>query len=350
MSAGKGLLQVQNLSVSFPAAPSPSGKAQPGTSHTNRSGRSKKAPPRVVVDNISFELAAGEVLGIVGESGSGKSLTALSVLKLVDEPGEISSGQILFDGEDVLTLRRTALQRLRGAEVGMIFQEPMRSLNPVFTIGRQLIETIRAHQSVSRREAHQLSVEWLARVELPDPERVMRAYPHELSGGMLQRAMIAIALCCNPRLLIADEPTTALDVTIQAQILDLLLDLRDETGMAILFITHDLGVIAEVADSVLVMYDGQIVERADVFALFDRPRHPYTEALLSARPLPGQRLDRLPIISAEVRQLASRAGGLLSREGTNQEQTDQGLSGSKGVVPEASDSGRQKSIRGRTSR
>ncbi|WP_052663546.1 ABC transporter ATP-binding protein [Psychromicrobium lacuslunae] len=301
MSAKNSLLQVQNLSISFPAAPS---QASPG-----QRSRARTAASRLVVDDISFEVAAGEVLGIVGESGSGKSLTALSVLKLVDEPGEISAGRILFDGDDVLSMRRTALQRLRGAEVGMIFQEPMRSLNPVFTIGRQLIETVRAHQSVSRREAHQLSVDWLARVGLPDPARVMRAYPHELSGGMLQRTMIAIALCCNPRLLIADEPTTALDVTIQAQILDLLLELRDETGMAILFITHDLGVIAEVADSVLVMYDGQIVERANVFALFDRPQHPYTEALLSARPLAGQRLERLPVISAEVRQLASRAAG-----------------------------------------
>ncbi|QAY61756.1 ABC transporter ATP-binding protein [Microbacterium protaetiae] len=278
------LVRVEDLTVRFPS----------GGGH------------RVVVDGIGFEIEAGQVVSIVGESGSGKSLTALSLLKLVDEPGEISGGRVLFDGNDVLTLRRTALQRVRGGEVGMIFQEPMRSLNPVFTIGRQLIETIRAHESVSRSQAYERSVEWLKRVGLPDPDRIMGSYPHELSGGMLQRAMIAVALCCDPKLLIADEPTTALDVTIQAQIIDLILDLRDETGMAVLFITHDLGVVAEVADVVLVMYDGQIIERGDVFTVFERPQHPYTDALLRARPMPGARLDRLPIISDEVRRMASR--------------------------------------------
>ncbi|MGN7978035.1 ABC transporter ATP-binding protein [Microbacterium sp. 22195] len=260
---------------------------------------------RTVVDDVSFEVHAGEVLGIVGESGSGKSITSLSLLNLVDDPGEIVSGRVLLDGEDVLTMRGTALQRVRGAEIGMIFQEPMRSLNPVFTIGKQLIETIRAHEDVKPADAYDRSVDWLRRVGLPNPERVMRSYPHEMSGGMLQRAMIAVALCCRPRLLIADEPTTALDVTIQAQIIDLLLDLRDETGMAMLFITHDLGVIAEVADSVLVMYGGHVVERGDVFSLFDDPQHPYTDALLKARPMPGQRLDRLPTISDEVRRIAA---------------------------------------------
>jgi ABC-type dipeptide/oligopeptide/nickel transport system ATPase component len=260
---------------------------------------------RTVVDDVSFEVHAGEVLGIVGESGSGKSITSLSLLNLVDDPGEIVSGRVLLDGADVLKMRGTALQRVRGAEIGMIFQEPMRSLNPVFTIGKQLIETIRAHEDVKPADAYDRSVDWLRRVGLPNPERVMRSYPHEMSGGMLQRAMIAVALCCRPRLLIADEPTTALDVTIQAQILDLLLDLRDETGMAMLFITHDLGVIAEVADSVLVMYGGHVVERGDVFSLFDHPQHPYTDALLKARPMPGQRLDRLPTISDEVRRIAA---------------------------------------------
>ena len=260
---------------------------------------------RTVVDDVSFEVHAGEVLGIVGESGSGKSITSLSLLNLVDDPGEIVSGRVLLDGADVLKMRGTALQRVRGAEIGMIFQEPMRSLNPVFTIGKQLIETIRAHEDVKPVDAYDRSVDWLRRVGLPNPERVMRSYPHEMSGGMLQRAMIAVALCCRPRLLIADEPTTALDVTIQAQIIDLLLDLRDETGMAMLFITHDLGVIAEVADSVLVMYGGHVVERGDVFSLFDHPQHPYTDALLKARPMPGQRLDRLPTISDEVRRIAA---------------------------------------------
>ncbi len=282
--ATEPLVQVKDLSVRFPAE---------GGGH------------RVVVDRVGFQINPGEVLGIVGESGSGKSLTALSLLKLVDEPGEIFGGQVLFDGADVLTLRRTALQRVRGGEVGMIFQEPARSLNPVFTIGRQLSETIRAHESVSRAEARDRSVEWLRRVGLPAAERIMRSYPHELSGGMQQRVMIAVALCCGPRLLIADEPTTALDVTVQAQIIDLLLELRDETGMAMLFITHDLGVIAEVADSVLVMYGGRTVERGDVFSIFEQPQHPYTEALLSARPLLGQRLDRLPTIPEDVRRLAA---------------------------------------------
>ncbi|MFB7845236.1 ABC transporter ATP-binding protein [Microbacterium sp. NPDC056052] len=301
-ASAETLVRVQSLSVRFP---SPDGH-------------------RTVVDEVSFEIRRGEVLGIVGESGSGKSLTALSMLKLVDEPGDISSGSVLFDGSDVLRMRRTALQRIRGDEVGMIFQEPMRSLNPVFTIGRQLIETIRAHESVDRAEAYARSVDWLRRVGLPNEERVMRSYPHELSGGMLQRAMIAVALCCRPRLLIADEPTTALDVTIQAQILDLLLDLRDETGMALLFITHDLGVIAEVADEVLVMYGGRIVERGDVFSLFENPQHPYTEALLKARPRPGQRLDRLPTISDEVRRIAAGTAIRGSAQGAGGSSTEAG--------------------------
>ncbi|MFE6735519.1 ABC transporter ATP-binding protein [Microbacterium sp. NPDC057650] len=279
---GDLLVQVEDLSVRFPT----------------------ENGPRTVVDGVSFDLHAGEVLGIVGESGSGKSITSLSLLNLVDEPGEIFSGRVLLDGEDVLKMKGTALQKVRGSEIGMIFQEPMRSLNPVFTVGKQMIETIRAHESVSVGDAHDQSVEWLRRVGLPNPDRIMRAYPHEMSGGMLQRAMIAVALCCHPRVLIADEPTTALDVTIQAQIIDLLLDLRDETGMAMLFITHDLGVIAEVADSVLVMYGGHVVERGDVFSVFENPQHPYTDALLKARPMPGQRLDRLPTISDEVRRLA----------------------------------------------
>ncbi|MGI6877162.1 ABC transporter ATP-binding protein [Microbacterium sp. gxy059] len=260
--------------------------------------------PRVAVAGVTFDVAEGEVVSIVGESGSGKSVTALSLLRLVDDPGRITGGRVLFDGDDVLAMRRTALQRLRGDEVGMIFQEPIRSMNPVFTIGRQIIETLRAHTSLSKRAAYDRAISWLERVGLPNPERVMRAYPHELSGGMMQRAMIAMALCCEPRLLIADEPTTALDVTIQAQILDLLLDLCDETGMAILFITHDLGVVAQIADAVLVMYGGRIIERGDVLDIFDRPQHPYTEALLRTKPVLGQRAERLPVISEEVRRLA----------------------------------------------
>lgn len=260
---------------------------------------------RVAVDAVSFEIRAGEIVSIVGESGSGKSVTALSIMRLVDEPGEIVGGRVLFDGRDVLTMRRSQLQRLRGAGIGMIFQEPMHAMNPVFTIGRQIIETLREHLSLSRPDAYDQAVDWLERVGMSDAERVMRAYPHELSGGMLQRAMIAIALCCGPRVLIADEPTTALDVTVQAQILDLLQELREETGLAILFITHDLGVVAQIADAVLVMFGGRIIERADVFTLFEQPKHPYTEALLKTKPMLGQRLDRLPTISDEVRALAA---------------------------------------------
>ncbi|HJA03925.1 MAG: ABC transporter ATP-binding protein [Microbacterium gubbeenense] len=259
---------------------------------------------RVVVDDVSFEVRPGEIASIVGESGSGKSVTSLSILRLVGEPGEIASGTIVFDGASVLDMKRTELQRLRGAGIGTIFQEPARSMNPVFTIGRQLIETLRAHLSISKREAYDRAVSWLDRVRLPDPDRVMSSYPHELSGGMMQRAMIAMALCLEPKLLIADEPTTALDVTIQAQILDLLLELRDELGMAILFITHDLGVVAQIADSVIVMYGGRILERADVFTLFDAPQHPYTDALLRTKPVLGHRAHRLATISDEVRRVA----------------------------------------------
>lgn len=273
---------------------------------------------KTAVDGVDFEVRAGEVVSIVGESGSGKSVTALSVMRLVDEPGEIVGGRVLFDGEDVLTMRRTPLQRLRGGGIGMIFQEPMHAMNPVFTIGRQIIETLREHRSLSKRDAYERALGWLERVGLPHPDRVMRAYPHELSGGMLQRAMIAMALCCDPRLLIADEPTTALDVTVQAQILDLLLDLREETGLSILFITHDLGVVAQIADSVLVMFGGRIIERADVFSLFDAPGHPYTEALLKTKPVLGQRLDRLPTISDEVRRIAALGEGAVAGIGAGE--------------------------------
>jgi len=259
---------------------------------------------RIAVDDVSFEVRPGEIASIVGESGSGKSVTSLSILRLVGEPGVIASGTIVFDGSSVLDMKRTELQRLRGAGIGTIFQEPARSMNPVFTIGRQLIETLRAHLSISKREAYDRAVSWLDRVRLPNPDRVMSSYPHELSGGMMQRAMIAMALCLEPKLLIADEPTTALDVTIQAQILDLLLELRDELGMAILFITHDLGVVAQIADSVIVMYGGRVLERADVFTLFDSPQHPYTDALLRTKPVLGQRAHRLATISDEVRRIA----------------------------------------------
>ncbi|KAB8290931.1 ABC transporter ATP-binding protein [Bifidobacterium avesanii] len=255
------------------------------------------------VDDVSFDVRRGRVCCLIGESGSGKSATAMSIINLVDRPGRVVGGSVTFDGTDLLKLDAKALRKVRGARIGMIFQEPMHSLDPVFTIGEQLIETIRAHADVTRDEAAKRSVEWLRRVDLPNPEAIMTAYPHELSGGMLQRAMIAIALCCGPKLLIADEPTTALDVTVQAQILRLLVRLKDEIGLSILLITHDLGVVAETADDVLVMYDGHIVERGPVEDIFDRPRHPYTKALLLTRPIIGRKLRRLPTLHEVMREV-----------------------------------------------
>ena len=234
------------------------------------------------VDGVSFTVGAGRTLGILGESGCGKSITALSILRLVPPPGRIVSGQILYRGQDLMRMPERAMRRIRGKEIAMVFQEPMTSLNPVFSIGNQIAEAIRLHQRLDRAATRARVVEALRLVEIPDPERRAESYPHELSGGMRQRAMIAMALACEPSLLIADEPTTALDVTIQAQILDLLRGLRDRIGMAMVLITHDLGIIAEQADDVAVMYAGRIVEHGPVPALFERPLHPYTAALLNA--------------------------------------------------------------------
>jgi peptide/nickel transport system ATP-binding protein len=240
------------------------------------------------VDGVSLSLERGRTLGLVGESGCGKSVTAMSVLGLVASPGRIERGRILLeiDGDPVnlVTLPEKRLRKLRGGRVGMIFQEPMTSLNPVFTIGDQVSETVRLHRRSSRREARERALELLTLVGIADPRRRLDEYPHQLSGGMRQRIMIAIALACEPELLIADEPTTALDVTIQAQILELLADLRRRLGMAILLITHDLGVVAETCDEVAVMYAGRIVERAPAAELFANPLHPYTIGLLAARP------------------------------------------------------------------
>ncbi|MBT1180197.1 ABC transporter ATP-binding protein [Bifidobacterium vespertilionis] len=258
---------------------------------------------RKAVDDVSFDVQRGRICCLIGESGSGKSATAMSIINLVDRPGKVTGGNVLFGGRDLLTLDTKQLRTVRGASIGMIFQEPMHSLDPVFTIGEQIVETILAHEDVPRVEAAERAVTWLKRVELPNPEAIMTAYPHELSGGMLQRAMIAIALCCGPKLLIADEPTTALDVTVQAQILRLLVRLKDEIGLSILLITHDLGVVAETADDVLVMYDGHIVERGPVEAVFDRPQHPYTKALLLTRPIIGQKLRRLPTLHEVMREV-----------------------------------------------
>ena len=237
------------------------------------------------VDGVSYEVRAGEVLGVVGESGCGKSVTALSILRLVaDPPGRIVGGAIRFEGTNLLELSEAEMEAVRGNDISMIFQEPMTSLNPLMTIGRQISEAIALHQGLPRREALARATEMLRRVHIPEPEHRIHAYPHQLSGGMRQRAMIAMALSCNPKLLIADEPTTALDVTIQAQILDLMRELQDASGTAIILITHDMGVVAENADRVVVMYAGRKVEEASADDLFERPGHPYTKGLLGSLP------------------------------------------------------------------
>ena len=236
------------------------------------------------VDGVSFHLDRGELLGLVGESGCGKSITALSVMRLISPPGKIVRGEILFDGKDLLKLSDAEMRQMRGDDIAMIFQDPMTSLNPVFTVGEQIAEALRLHRKLSIREARQATIEAMREVAIPDPARRFKDYPHQLSGGMRQRVMIAMALACNPKLLIADEPTTALDVTIQAQILELLDELRKQRELAVLLITHDLGVVAEVADRVAVMYTGRIVEQSPVDELFARPKHPYTEGLLRSVP------------------------------------------------------------------
>jgi len=240
------------------------------------------------VDGVSFAIPRGRTLAVVGESGSGKSVTSLALLRLVSPPGRVTGGTIRFDGRDLLGLSDPAMRDIRGNEISMIFQEPMTSLNPVRTIGHQIAEAVMLHQRASRAAAWKVVIETLDLVGIPDPARRADSYPHQLSGGMRQRAMIAMALCCRPKLLIADEPTTALDVTIQAQILDLMRGLQRESGMSILFITHDLGVVAEMADRVVVMYAGRAVEEADVAEVFARPLMPYTQGLMNSIP----RLDR----------------------------------------------------------
>jgi len=236
------------------------------------------------VDDVSFYLGCGELLGLVGESGCGKSMTALSIMRLIAAPGKIVGGEILFAGRNLLSLSNAAMRDVRGNDIAMIFQDPMTSLNPVFTVGEQIAEALRLHRGLSRKAARKGAVEAMREVSIPDPELRVDDYPHQLSGGMRQRVMIAMALACDPKLLIADEPTTALDVTIQAQILELLNNLRKTRELAVLLITHDLGVVAEVADRVAVMYTGKIVEESPVDELFARPKHPYTEGLLRSVP------------------------------------------------------------------
>ena len=262
------------------------------------------------VDDVSFDVAEGEVLGIVGESGSGKSVTALSIMGLLPRPpARIGGGAVVFQGQELLSLGERALRNIRGPGIGMIFQEPMTSLNPVFTIGDQLMETVRVHERVGRSAQRERAVDMLARVGIATPERRLHDYPHQLSGGMRQRVMIAMALACSPKLLIADEPTTALDVTIQQQILELLLDLREELKMAIMIITHNMGVVAETADRVIVMYAGKIVERAPVGELFARPAHPYTRGLLESIPSLADDRERLKTIPGTLPNPAAMPRG-----------------------------------------
>ena len=282
-------LEIQNLTASFST---PKGKL-------------------IAVNGISFHLNPGETLALVGESGCGKTVSALSILRLLPEPpAEILNGKILFDGQDLLSLRAKALQDLRGHSISMIFQDPMTSLNPVLTVGEQIAETLLRHTTMNHQEALQKSVDLLSRVELPSPKEKLQYYPHQLSGGMRQRVMIAMALACAPRVLIADEPTTALDVLIQAQILELLRSLKKETS--ILIITHDLGVVAEIAQRVLVMYAGEIVESGPAKALLNNPFHPYTKGLIASIPKlgtkkkPGARLEE---ISGNVPSLDQRPPG-----------------------------------------
>jgi peptide/nickel transport system ATP-binding protein/oligopeptide transport system ATP-binding protein len=245
------------------------------------------------VEDVSLYMNEGETVGLVGESGCGKSVTALSVMRLIkDPPGKIVNGQILFEGADLLKLSEGQMRSIRGARISMIFQEPMTSLNPVYTIGHQISEMFMIHKKVGKKEGRKLAVETLRQVQMPSPRKRVDEYPHQLSGGMRQRAMIAMAMACNPKILIADEPTTALDVTIQAQILDLMLQLKEDFGAAVLIITHDLGVVAEIAQRIVVMYAGRVVEEGSTRDIFENPKHPYTRGLLRSVPKLGERSSK----------------------------------------------------------
>ena len=262
-----------------------------------------------VVEDISFDLEPGQTTALVGESGCGKSITAFGILKLLPPFGRILSGSIQLQGKEITNLDESAMQKIRGDRISMIFQEPMSALNPVFTVGAQIAESLVLHKSVTKKQALQNAIELLASVGIPDPESRADNYPHQLSGGMRQRVMIAMALACEPDILIADEPTTALDVTIQAQILDLMYDLQEKLGTAILFISHDLSVVSRMADNISVMYAGRIIEQSSAAGILDAPQHPYTQALLDTTPRIGALLDRLPAIPGRVPPPEERGSG-----------------------------------------
>jgi oligopeptide/dipeptide ABC transporter ATP-binding protein len=261
------------------------------------------------VDGVDFEVYPGEVLGLVGESGCGKSVTSLSIMGLISKPGRVDAGEILLDGENLLDFPEEEMIKVRGNRISMIFQQPQTALNPVFKVGDQLAEVLNVHQDFGREAGWKRAVELLRMVGVPDPERRVEAYPHELSGGMAQRVMIAMALACVPELLIADEPTTALDVTIQAQILDLIRSMRREMGTSVILITHDLGIVAEMAERVAVMYAGEIVEQTDVITLFDEPLHPYTQGLIGSIPVLGEVKEKLTVIPGSVPNLINLPPG-----------------------------------------
>ncbi len=261
------------------------------------------------VDGVDFEVQPGEILGLVGESGCGKSVTSFSILRLIDDPGRTVDGEIRFEGRNLLQLSEAEMVAMRGNRISMIFQQPQSSLNPVFSVGSQVAEVFQIHMDMKKDEAWDRAVELIKLVGIPDAEKKAHAYPHEMSGGQAQRVMIAMALALKPKLLIADEPTTALDVTIQAQILDLMLDLRDKMGTSVILITHDLGLIAETADRVAVMYAGQIIEQAEIETIFEQPKHPYTQGLIASVPILGQVKERLAVIPGMVPNLVDMPPG-----------------------------------------
>jgi oligopeptide/dipeptide ABC transporter ATP-binding protein len=285
--AGTALIELDDLVVEFAA---------------------RRGPLRAV-DGVSLQLQRGEILGVVGESGCGKTMTALSIMGLLPGSARVAGGRIMLDGRDITRLGQREMRRLRGSEVAMVFQEPMSSLDPAFTVGHQIVEAIRSHEDVSKATARQRAVEMLGRVGIPNAAARVDDHPYQFSGGMRQRVMIALALALSPKVLVADEPTTALDVTIQAQILDLIAGLRDEFGMAVILITHSLAVVHEVADRVAVMYAGEVVETAPVAELFRAPRHPYTASLLRSMPGRGTRGQRLPVIPGRVPELGDKPSG-----------------------------------------